>query len=105
MSLKPFQWNTHYWGIQFLFFFFFYVCSDYVAIVSDISPWAWTHSDFFFPTSYEDKFVTVSFDGDPTADNELFKKLDKSTRDEHEAKVIGNSFCNFFWELIGDVSY
>ncbi|CAA6659867.1 unnamed protein product [Spirodela intermedia] len=40
---------------------------------------------------YEDKFVTVSFDGDPTADNELFKKLDKSTRDEHEAKAIMKS--------------
>ncbi|MQL86103.1 hypothetical protein Taro_018632 [Colocasia esculenta] len=41
---------------------------------------------------YEDKFVTVAFDGDPTADAELFNRLDRSIRDEHEAKAIMKSF-------------
>ncbi|XP_078435256.1 hydroxyproline-rich glycoprotein family protein [Wolffia australiana] len=40
---------------------------------------------------YDDKFVTVSFDGDPTADNALFSKLGKSTRDDYESKAIMKS--------------
>lgn len=36
---------------------------------------------------YEDRFVTVTFDGDPTADSELYNKLDRSIRDEHESQV------------------
>ncbi|KAJ0968350.1 hypothetical protein J5N97_025267 [Dioscorea zingiberensis] len=41
---------------------------------------------------YEDRFVTVTFDGDPTADSELYNKLDRSTRDEHESQAIMKSF-------------
>ncbi|XP_039134803.1 LOW QUALITY PROTEIN: protein PAF1 homolog [Dioscorea cayenensis subsp. rotundata] len=41
---------------------------------------------------YEDRFVTVTFDGDPTADSELYNKLDRSIRDEHESQAIMKSY-------------
>ena len=52
----------------------------------------------------------VSFDGDPTAGNELFRKLDKATRDEHESKVKSMFFMHcaikstiFVWNLRGRI--
>lgn len=41
---------------------------------------------------WDDKFVTVAFDSEPTADSELYSKLDRSVRDEHEAQAIMKSF-------------
>ncbi|KAI4325316.1 hypothetical protein MLD38_030728 [Melastoma candidum] len=41
---------------------------------------------------YEDQFVIASFDNAPTADLELYSKLDKSLRDEQEAKAIMKSY-------------
>lgn len=38
-------------------------------------------------TRYDDPFVLASFDNSPTADSEIYSKLDKSVRDSHEAKV------------------
>lgn len=29
----------------------------------------------------------AAFDGDPTADSEVYSKLDKSVRDDHESQV------------------
>ncbi|KAJ6851170.1 putative protein PAF1-like protein [Iris pallida] len=42
---------------------------------------------------YDDRFVTVAFDSDPTADSEAYNKLDRSTRDEHESKAIMRSYA------------
>ncbi|KAI3963168.1 hypothetical protein MKW92_003893 [Papaver armeniacum] len=39
-----------------------------------------------------DKFVMATFDGEPTADSEVFSKLDKTTRDMHESQAIMKSF-------------
>lgn len=36
---------------------------------------------------FDDRFVTVTFDSDPTADSELYNKLDRSVRDVHESQV------------------
>jgi RNA polymerase II-associated factor 1 len=36
---------------------------------------------------YNDPFVMVNFDGDPTADSEQFNKLERSVRDECESRV------------------
>lgn len=36
---------------------------------------------------YEDQFVMVNFDGDPTADSEQYNKLDRSIRNELESQV------------------
>ncbi|KAK8965623.1 hypothetical protein KSP40_PGU021686 [Platanthera guangdongensis] len=40
---------------------------------------------------YDDKFVMVSFDSEPTADAEMYNKLDKSVRDEHASQAIMRS--------------
>jgi RNA polymerase II-associated factor 1 len=36
---------------------------------------------------YDDQFVMVNFDGDPTADSEQYNKLERSERDECESRV------------------
>ncbi|XP_068634362.1 protein PAF1 homolog [Aristolochia californica] len=41
---------------------------------------------------YDDRFVMAAFDGDPTADSELYNKLDRSVRDELESQAIMKSF-------------
>ncbi|KAI4381897.1 hypothetical protein MLD38_007919 [Melastoma candidum] len=41
---------------------------------------------------YKDPFVVASFDNAPTADSEAYSKLDKSVRDEQEAKAIMKSY-------------
>ncbi|XP_077248183.1 protein PAF1 homolog isoform X2 [Tasmannia lanceolata] len=41
---------------------------------------------------YDDRFVMAAFDGDPTADSELYNKLDQSVRDEHESHAIMKSY-------------
>lgn len=41
---------------------------------------------------FNDQFVTVNFDGEPTADSENYSKLPKSTRDDQEAQAIMKSF-------------
>ncbi|KAG1359348.1 putative protein PAF1 [Cocos nucifera] len=41
---------------------------------------------------YDDRFVMLTFDGDPTADAEQYNKLDRSIRDEHESQAIVKSF-------------
>lgn len=39
-----------------------------------------------------DRFVMVSFDGEPTADAEMYNKLDRSRRDKHASQAIMKSF-------------
>ncbi|MCL7040056.1 hypothetical protein MKW94_013033 [Papaver nudicaule] len=39
-----------------------------------------------------DKFVMATFDGEPTADTEVFSKLDKNTREVHESQAIMKSY-------------
>ncbi|KAF3796679.1 PAF1-like protein [Nymphaea thermarum] len=41
---------------------------------------------------YEDRFVTVAFDNDPTADSEIYSKLDRDIRDDLESKAVMKSF-------------
>ncbi|XP_072967509.1 protein PAF1 homolog [Typha angustifolia] len=41
---------------------------------------------------YDDRFVMVNFDGDPTADSEKYNKLERSVRDEHESQAVMKSF-------------
>nr|XP_010941164.2 LOW QUALITY PROTEIN: protein PAF1 homolog [Elaeis guineensis] len=41
---------------------------------------------------YDDRFVMLTFDGDPTADAEQYNKLDRSICDEHESQAIVKSF-------------
>lgn len=41
----------------------------------------------------KDQFVLVSFDGAPTADSEIFGKLDSSVREDHEAKAVLKSYA------------
>lgn len=36
---------------------------------------------------YDDQFVAATFDGAPTADSEIYSKMDKSVRDAHESRV------------------
>ncbi|KAJ9692252.1 hypothetical protein PVL29_011360 [Vitis rotundifolia] len=36
---------------------------------------------------YDDSFVVASFDSAPTADSEIYSKLDKTVRDSHESQV------------------
>ncbi|OVA15607.1 RNA polymerase II-associated [Macleaya cordata] len=36
---------------------------------------------------YEDQFVLAAFDSDPTADSEVYSKLNSSVREEHEAQA------------------
>ena len=38
-------------------------------------------------TRYDDSFVVASFDSAPTADSEIYSKLDQTVRDTHESKV------------------
>ncbi|XP_042487246.1 protein PAF1 homolog [Macadamia integrifolia] len=42
---------------------------------------------------YEDQFVLAAFDSDPTADSEVYNKLDRSARDMHESQAIMKSFA------------
>lgn len=42
---------------------------------------------FFIRHRYDEQFVVANFDSAPTADSELFGKLDPSIRDEHESRV------------------
>lgn len=37
---------------------------------------------------YDDKFVTVTFDGAPTADSEFYNKLEQSAREDYESRAI-----------------
>ncbi|KAL6002332.1 hypothetical protein ACLOJK_034263 [Asimina triloba] len=39
-----------------------------------------------------DQFVVATFDSDPTADSELFNKLGRSIRDEHESRAVMKNF-------------
>ncbi|EES14574.1 protein PAF1 homolog [Sorghum bicolor] len=41
---------------------------------------------------YEEPFVMVNFDGDPTADSEQYNKLERSVRDECESRAVMKSF-------------
>lgn len=41
---------------------------------------------------YKDEFVVANFDGQPTADSEMFRDMEPSVRDAHEAKAIMKSF-------------
>lgn len=41
---------------------------------------------------YDDQFVVVNFDGEPTADSEMFRKTEKPTRFACESKAIMKSF-------------
>ncbi|CAM0911207.1 unnamed protein product [Alopecurus aequalis] len=41
---------------------------------------------------YDDPFVMVNFDGDPTADSEQYTKLERSVRDECESRALMKSF-------------
>ncbi|RWR87847.1 protein PAF1 [Cinnamomum micranthum f. kanehirae] len=41
---------------------------------------------------YEDKFVMVAFDSEPTADTKLYRHLNQSVREEHESRAIMKSF-------------
>ncbi|KAL1199384.1 PAF1-like protein [Cardamine amara subsp. amara] len=41
---------------------------------------------------YNEQFVVANFDSAPTADSELFGKLDPSIRDEHESRAILKSY-------------
>jgi RNA polymerase II-associated factor 1 len=41
---------------------------------------------------YDDPFVMVNFDGDPTADSEQYNKLERPVRDECESRAVMKSF-------------
>ncbi|XP_021749609.1 protein PAF1 homolog [Chenopodium quinoa] len=41
---------------------------------------------------YDDQFVVANFDGEPTADSELFSKMHKSVRKDIESKAVMKSF-------------
>ncbi|RDY00022.1 Protein PAF1-like protein, partial [Mucuna pruriens] len=41
---------------------------------------------------YEDQFVVAAFDNAPTADSEMYAKLDKSLRDAYESKALMKSY-------------
>lgn len=41
---------------------------------------------------YDDQFVVANFDSAPTADSEIYSKLDKDIRDSHESQAIMKSF-------------
>lgn len=41
---------------------------------------------------YDDQFVVANFDGEPTADAEMFSKMNKSVREDVELKAIMKSF-------------
>lgn len=41
---------------------------------------------------YDDQFVVATFDGAPTADSEIYSKMDKSVRDAHESRAIMKSY-------------
>ncbi|XP_061358373.1 protein PAF1 homolog isoform X2 [Gastrolobium bilobum] len=41
---------------------------------------------------YDDQFVVAAFDNAPTADSEMYTKLDKSVRDAYESKAIMKSY-------------
>ncbi|XP_074312500.1 protein PAF1 homolog [Silene latifolia] len=41
---------------------------------------------------YEDQFVVANFDGEPTADAEMFSKMPKTVREEIESKAVMKSF-------------
>lgn len=41
---------------------------------------------------YDDSFVVASFDSAPTADSEIYSKLDKAVRDSHESQAILKSY-------------
>ncbi|CDO97975.1 unnamed protein product [Coffea canephora] len=41
---------------------------------------------------YDDQFVVANFDSAPTADSEIYSKLDKCIRDSHESQAIMKSF-------------
>ncbi|XP_031255760.1 protein PAF1 homolog [Pistacia vera] len=41
---------------------------------------------------YDDQFVVALFDGVPTADSEIYSKLDQSVRDEHESRAVMKSY-------------
>ncbi|KAL3528689.1 hypothetical protein ACH5RR_008011 [Cinchona calisaya] len=41
---------------------------------------------------YDDQFVVANFDNAPTADSEIYSKLDKHIRDGHESQAIMKSF-------------
>lgn len=47
---------------------------------------------------YDDQFVIATFDNAPTADSELYGKLEKTIRDAHESQVR----C-VRWHGFGDV--
>ncbi|OAY81303.1 Protein PAF, partial [Ananas comosus] len=41
---------------------------------------------------YDDRFVMVTFDGEPTVDSEQYNKLESSVRDEYESQALMKSF-------------
>ncbi|KAK7349214.1 hypothetical protein VNO77_06397 [Canavalia gladiata] len=41
---------------------------------------------------YDDQFVVAAFDNAPTADSEMYSKLDKSVRDAYESKAVMKSY-------------
>ncbi|KAJ3692593.1 hypothetical protein LUZ60_011688 [Juncus effusus] len=52
----------------------------------------WVLPLFPYFDRYEDQYVMVNFDGDPTADSEQYNKLDASSRDELESQAIMKSY-------------
>lgn len=48
---------------------------------------------------YDDQFVMVNFDGDPTADSEQYNKLESPVRDDCESRV--SSVCSSFPLSVG----
>ena len=45
---------------------------------------------------YDDQFVVAAFDNAPTADSEIYNKLDKSVRDAYESRVSYVTIVNIF---------
>ncbi|KAJ7951710.1 RNA polymerase II-associated, Paf1 [Quillaja saponaria] len=41
---------------------------------------------------YDDQFVVAAFDSAPTADSEIYKKMDKTAREVHESRAIMKSY-------------
>ncbi|KAJ7963075.1 RNA polymerase II-associated, Paf1 [Quillaja saponaria] len=41
---------------------------------------------------YDDQFVVAAFDSAPTADSEIYKKMDQTVRDAHESRAIMKSY-------------
>ena len=52
---------------------------------------------------YDDQFVLAAFDSAPTADSEIYNKLDHSTRDAHESQVIHLVLRHAYMDVISQL--